>query len=272
MLSKRRILFSGAFHAGQCDQAREALCGYVSDGARDALYVVPNGAAKRRVIQDLVRRRGAAFGVRVVTFGGLPREIERRAHAVSASRLDPLATELLAEQATREACHSIFPPGTPIRGLARQISRTVESLEREGAAPSLLADALGDLDGRGEGTGVLLRAWERMEILREGFGRTTADALGDALALLRRDASILDGCELIVLENLPLEHALEREFVEALIAAAPGDVIAACESADHLSATPAARRSGCRPARRVWGSRSRRRTAAGSRCTASSRG
>jgi len=242
MPSTQRILFSGAFQAGQCDRAREELSRRLAGGARDVLYIVPNGAAKRAVIQDLVQRRGAAFGVRVVAFGGLPREIERRAHAVSPPALDALTADMLAEQATRHACRSIFAPAVPIGGLARRIAGAVDLLERDGATSALLAAEIEQLGGRSEGTDVLLRAWERMERLRPEFGRTAAEAMAAAVSLLRADGSLLDGCELVVLETVPLEHILERELVEALIAAAPGDVIAACDSADHLAATPAARR------------------------------
>jgi ATP-dependent helicase/DNAse subunit B len=239
---KLRILFSGSFQAGQCGRARDVVCQHLADGARDILYLVPNGAAARAVIQDLLRRRGAAFGVRVVTFGGLPREIERRARAVSPPALDALSTELLAEQATRDACRSIFPPGVPIRGLAAQVSRAVERLERDGAASPALADEVARIGGGSEGTEVLLRAWENLERLRPQFGRTAAEALSNAVALLKHDRSPLAGCDLVVLENLSLDHVLERELVETLIARATGDVVAAFESADHLSATPAARR------------------------------
>ncbi|MDQ3606045.1 MAG: hypothetical protein M3418_07665, partial [Gemmatimonadota bacterium] len=77
------ILFSGPFAAGQATCARDELCDRIRAGARDVLYVVGGGAAKREAVRELVRRRCAVFGVHVVTLAGLPREIERRARVHS---------------------------------------------------------------------------------------------------------------------------------------------------------------------------------------------
>jgi hypothetical protein len=43
-------------------------------GARDILYIVASGAARRRAIADLLARRGAVFGLTVKTMTSLPGE------------------------------------------------------------------------------------------------------------------------------------------------------------------------------------------------------
>jgi hypothetical protein len=235
---KSRLLFSGPFHAGQRERALEAVCARVDAGDGDVLYVVPSSAARHEVIDALVQRRCATFGVRVLSSAELPTEVERRARVVPGRSVDRLAGRLLAERASREACAGIFPPTASIDGVARQIAEAVESLERSGARPEVL-QAEAERLGGGEGVEVFGRAWARLQEMRGELGRTQADKLTAALALLQRDPELLAGCGLLVLENLSLEHALERELVEAMIGAVPGEVLAVHEAAP-LRASPAA--------------------------------
>jgi ATP-dependent helicase/nuclease subunit B len=238
---RRRILFSGPFAAGQAERARDALCESIVAGARDALYVVPGGAARREAIRALVRRQCAVFGVHVVTLAGLPAEIERRARVGSAPRLDPLDEELLAERAVRQACGGIFPPSVPIAGLSRQVLSLVDSLERCGASPAELEEEIRACAGEGEAERLLLEAWRAMAAMRAGLGRTRAQGVADALRLLRERPDLLEGCDVVVLESPPLDHALDRDLVAALVASAPGAVIAACEAPPQLADSAAAR-------------------------------
>nr|MBA3560066.1 hypothetical protein [Gemmatimonadaceae bacterium] len=82
MTAPSRLLFSGPFNAGQRDSVRALVTERAASGGRDILYVVPNGAARRAAAADLLRRRGATFGIRIVTLSALPREIERRARVL----------------------------------------------------------------------------------------------------------------------------------------------------------------------------------------------
>ena len=73
-----RLAFTGPFNADHHARALDALCERLDAGARDILYIVASGAARRRAINDLLARRGAVFGLTVKTLTGLPSELFRR--------------------------------------------------------------------------------------------------------------------------------------------------------------------------------------------------
>jgi hypothetical protein len=237
VVTPKRILLSGPFHAGQRDRAVEFVCEAVRRGARDVLYVTPGGAAKNDVTVALARRECALFGVRVIAADTLAAEIERRARVVGTPRVDSLADRLAADRAAREACREIFSAAAPLDGLARQIAETVELLERSGARPEQLE---AEARGMGQGAQVLVRAWTALQALREPCGRSRGDVTAGAIALLRRDPALLAGCELLVLENVSVVHPLDAELTATLISALRGDVVAAVEAPAGLSTAPAA--------------------------------
>ncbi|MEJ7811447.1 MAG: hypothetical protein WKG32_13630, partial [Gemmatimonadaceae bacterium] len=241
-----RLLFSGPFHAGQADRARGHVCARAASGARDLLYVVPNGAAGRAVQADLVRRCGAVFGVRVVSLAALPREIERRARVPSPTALDPLADELVVERAIREATGGAFEETTPVGGLTAGLLRNVDLLERSGASHEQLRDALARHGLSTEGARLLSGIWSQLAAARRQRARRTAarsraESLAAAAALLRARPALLTGCDTVVIENVSLAAPLERQLIAALVAAAPGAVVAAYEAPPQLPDCSAAR-------------------------------
>ena len=74
----RRIAFTGPFSADHHARALDALSQRLDGGARDVLYIVATGTARRRAIGDLLARRGAVFGFSVKTMSSLPGELFRR--------------------------------------------------------------------------------------------------------------------------------------------------------------------------------------------------
>jgi hypothetical protein len=235
-VTSTRLLLSGPFHAGQRDRALELVCEAARRGARDVLYVTPGGSAKNDVVAALVQRECALFGVRVLAADTLAAEVERRARVVLPPRIDSLAARFAANRAAREACRELFPATTPLDGLSRQVAETVELLERSGATPEQLeAEVL----GAGQGARVLARAWTALQALRETCGRSRGDVTGGAIALLRQDRRLFAGCELLVLENVPVVYPLDAELVEAVVGAVGGHVVAAFEAPPGLGASPA---------------------------------
>lgn len=238
--TSQQILFSGPFGAAQVEWSRDEVCARLKCGARDVLYLVPNGAAKRSVVQALVQRRCTIFGVHVVTMASLPREIDRRARVHSGRLLDGLAEKLITERAIRKACGSAFQASVPIDGLARDLASAIEALEVCGATPAELAEELSGTDNSG-GASLLLDAWCAVTELRSGLGRTRPEVMANALRHLRTHPEVLAGCDILVLENVSLDSASNRELLAGLIAAAPGHVIAAYEAPVQLPDTSASR-------------------------------
>ena len=88
-----RLLYTGPFNADHHARALDALCERLDRGARDILYIVATGAARRRAIGDLLARRNAVFGLSVKTASSLPTELFRRAHLREPARIDSVATD-----------------------------------------------------------------------------------------------------------------------------------------------------------------------------------
>lgn len=236
-----RLLLTGPFAGAQSERAREELCRLADAGARDVLYVVPNGAARRGAIADLVRRRQAVFGLRVVTLRALPAELERRARVRSPELAAGILEELLTERATRLAAGGAFPD-IPMGGLAAKVASTIGSVERAGASRTTVETAIRAMGEAGDGARVFLDAWERIERGRDPRLRTLAASFVSVTELLRtRGRSVLGGCSLVVLEDLPLAGRVERELVAALVAAAECPVVATNACAPQLDVAPATR-------------------------------
>lgn len=242
-----RLLFHGPFGAGQSGRARDVLCEMADAGARDILYVVANGAARRAVIANLVRRRGAIFGMRVVTMRRLPFEIERRARVMGAPVVGGVLQEILVEHAVRSAVRTLDgspnPPidaSLPVSGVAAAVARTIAAVEHAGGTRESLAAALSAESKMGTGPRVLVDTWAQLDKVSDSRTRTAAQAIRSAIALLRaRIDAILTPCSLIILEDLPLHGPLDRDLIASLLAAARCSVVAASEYAGQLSAGPA---------------------------------
>lgn len=243
----RRLLFHGPFGAGQSDRARDVLCKMADVGARDILYVVANGAARQAVIAELVRRRGAIFGMRVVTLRKLPFEIERRARVRGAPIVGGVLQEILVEHAVRSAVRTMdgsldpsINASLPVSGVAAAATRTIAAIEHAGGTRESLAAALSAESQMDAGPRVLIDTWTHLEKISDSRSRTTAQAMRSAIALLRTHAdTILAPCSLIVLQDLPLHGPLGRDLIASLLAAAHCSVVATSEYADQLSAGPA---------------------------------
>ena len=236
-----RTLFHGPFNAGQSARARAAVCLAADGSARDILYVVANGIARRAVIAELVARRGAVFGVHVVALRRLPLEIERRARVKGADIAVGVVEDVLIERAIRTAIRTAarsiapFAVGT---GLAAAAAATIAEIEHGGGSRASFADALGNIPVAGDGAHVLLDSWVELDRLRESRVRTTADAQHSAIELLRT-RMVLGACSLVVLEDLPLFGPVDHDLIAALIAAAQCPVIATSEYAEQLPNAPA---------------------------------
>ena len=120
---KTRLLFTGPFDADHHARALEALRERADAGARDILYIVASGAARRRAVGDLLARRSAVFGLKIVTLRSLPDELLRRAHAPRLEAIDPVVADVLVERALRVATAGRFGATTPLRGLASKAAR-----------------------------------------------------------------------------------------------------------------------------------------------------
>ena len=223
---KARLLFTGPFHANHHDRALDALEARLDGGARDILYIVATGAARRRAITDLLARRGAVFGLTVKTVRSLPAELFRRAHRSAPAAIDRIVADLLVERELRTATGNRFGDAAPIQGLAARAAVTIDALERNGATPADLAAAI---EGKtvSDGARAFTRAWHALSVRRARLGTSDAEALAAARDVLREDDSVLRGLDAIVIEDLSLNTKVERELIEALIAAALCDVVGA---------------------------------------------
>ncbi|HET7458443.1 MAG TPA: hypothetical protein VFJ74_12405, partial [Gemmatimonadaceae bacterium] len=238
--SPDRLLFAGPFGGEQSEAVRREVERHADAGARDVLYIVANGAARRAVVADLVRRRQAVFGVRVVTLRALPAEIERRLRVRSPDAAGGIVEEVVVERAVRLAAAGF--PDVPIGGLASKVATTIAAVERAGGSRESVANALATLPDVGDGARVLLDAWERIERWRPGHTRTSAASFVAAAALVRaHGAASLGGCSLLCLDDLPLGGRVERDLIASLVAVAACPVVASSACLPQLATAPAAR-------------------------------
>ena len=236
----QRLLFTGPLHADHHARALDALGARVDGGARDILYIVASGAARRRAIADLLERRGAIFGLTVKTMGSLPGELFRRAHRSAPVVVDRIVSDLLTERELRTSTGHRFGDATPIQGLASHAATTIDLLERDGATPDQLAAAISG-NTVSDSARAFSRAWHGLSVRRARLGSSNAEVLAAARDLLRENESVLAGLGAIVIEDLPLNTKVERELVAALIESAPCDVIAAHGFVRQLDDTPSCR-------------------------------
>lgn len=237
----QRLLFCGPFASPYRADARTTLGQRVKAGARDILYVTASGVARRAAISDLVAQHGAVFGLRAMSVASLPGEIARRARVVAPRPVDREVDDLLIERAVRSACADRFSTGAPIPGITAKVAAAVDLLERNRATPDSLDAALQELGATGDGPAMLACAWRALMIARAGRGHTRAAIVAHAVDLLRERPHILAGCDVVVLEDLPLATPLDRQLIAELVAAAPGAVIAAHGHAAQLHRGPATR-------------------------------
>jgi CRISPR/Cas system-associated exonuclease Cas4 (RecB family) len=112
--------------------------------------------------------------------------------------------------ATRDRSLGYFAPVADTPGFARAVARTVQDLRLTGVSGSVLAS--------------LPLAGPDLSDLLERFERVFDDAASvDRARLLRTAATVVRQtpvADIVVLLDVPLEHAAERELVDALIASA----------------------------------------------------
>ncbi|HEY8310344.1 MAG TPA: hypothetical protein VIG47_07300, partial [Gemmatimonadaceae bacterium] len=201
LVAPRRTLFHGPFNAGQSKRAREAACAASDTGVRDILYVVANGTARLAVRSELVRRRSAVFGLRVVTLRGLPREIERRARVKGPAIAGGIVDELLVEQALHTAGYKTNS-SVVTTGLAAAAARTIAGVERAGGTVSSFENAMESIRPSGDGPAILRETWRELDRLRGPGTRSSADLQRAAIGLLRTRGDVLFGeSSFIVLED-----------------------------------------------------------------------
>ena len=239
--SQHRLLFTGPFHADHRARALDALCARADANARDILYIVASAAAKRRAISDLLARRDAIFGFHIITLRGLAAELARRAHAKEPARVSGVVDELLVEREIRSASGSRFRGATPVSGLAAKAASTIDLLERNGATPSAFRGFLDQSANVGDGARMLAQAWGGLAVKRPHYGRTEAGMLAEAVELLQVNAGVLDGLDVLVLEDLSLLTAMECAVVCSLVARAPAHVIASHGFVGQLADAPSSR-------------------------------
>ena len=247
-----RLLFSGQFTAPYRDAALEAVGRLMDAGARDILFIAASGQARRAAVSDLVARRGAVFGFRAVTVGSVPRELARRARQLPPDRLDPVVDELLVERAIRGACGDRFSSRAPIPGITAKVAAVIDLLERNNATPDSLDAALAELEVTGDGPTMLSCAWRALSLARTGRGHTRAAIARFAVELVKQQPRLLAGCDVMVLEDLPLASPLDRALVAAIVATAPGTVIAAHGTVPQLALAPASIALGQLRAMAAW--------------------
>jgi hypothetical protein len=235
-----RLAFTGSFNADHHARALDALCERLDGGARDVLYIVASVTARRRAIADLLARRGAVFGLSVKTLSSLPAELSRRAGLSELARVDAVVADVLTERELRIATGNRFGDATPVKGLTAKVASTIDLLERSGATPDQLAAAL---EGRtaSDGARAVARIWHGVSLKRARLGSADPEVLAAARDLLRERGLVLAGIDAIVIEDLPLRTKLERELADALIAAAPCDVILAHGHVRQLPEAPSSR-------------------------------
>ena len=239
-MSHSRLAFTGSFNADHHGRALDALCERLDGGARDVLYIVASGAARRRTIADLLGRRGAVFGLFVKTMSSLPDELFRRARRSAPVRVDSVVADLLVERVLRTATGNRFAGATPIQGLAAKAASTIDILECSGATSDQLNAAI-DGAAVGDGARALARTWHGVSARRARLGSGDAEILAAARDLLQEQDSVLAGIDAIVIEDLALRTRVERELIEALIASAPCDVILAHGFARQIPDAPSSR-------------------------------
>jgi RecB family exonuclease len=239
-LPTSRTAFTGPFSADHHARALDALCDRLDGGARDILYIVATGTARRRAISDLLARRGAVFGLSVKTMSSLPGELFRRSRQSEPPRVDSVVADLLTERELRTATGNRFAGATPVQGLAAKAASTIDFLERSGATPDQLTAAIEGTTA-GDGARALARTWHGVSVRRARLGSADAEILAAARDLLREHDSVLAGLDAIVIEDLPLRTKVERELIETLIAIAPCDVILVHGYVRQLLDTPSSR-------------------------------
>jgi len=213
-------------NADRLSAARDLVCA-CAPGTRVLIVGASRGAA-----DDLARRVAvdapATFGIQRLSFTQLAARSALMAlaadGATSSTRLgaEAVATRAVFD-ATQNAALRYFSPvaGTP--GFPRALARTLQELRLAGLPASALAP--------------LPLAGPDLAGLLDRFERCFADAASvDRASLFRTAARVVtregSGADVLVLLDLPLEHAAEREFVGAVISSA-ATVVATASPGDR---------------------------------------
>jgi len=213
-------------NADRLSAARDLVCA-CAPGTRVLIVGASRGAA-----DDLARRVAvdapATFGIQRLSFTQLAARSALMAlaadGATSSTRLgaEAVATRAVFD-ATQNAALRYFSPvaGTP--GFPRALARTLQELRLAGLPASALAP--------------LPLAGPDLAGLLDRFERCFADAASvDRASLFRTAARVVtregSGADVLVLLDLPLEHAAEREFVGAVIGSA-ATVVATASPGDR---------------------------------------
>jgi CRISPR/Cas system-associated exonuclease Cas4 (RecB family) len=216
--------------AARLAAAREAVSGR-APGAR-VLVVGASRAAADDVARDVAASVPATFGIERLSFTQLAARtalIALAANETSASTR--LGAEAVATRAafgaTRDAALRYFAPVATTPGFPRALARTLQELRLAGIARASLAP----LPLAGPDLALLLDRFDTCFADARSVDR--ADLFRTAAAVLRepqaRGRKIYD---FVVLLDVSLDHAAEREFVGALVDRA-SNVLAAVPHGDH---------------------------------------
>jgi ATP-dependent helicase/nuclease subunit B len=199
--------------------------------ATEALVVGATRGAADDLVREIARGAGATFGFTRLSL------TEFAAHAARAGSIEGrrapathAAAEAVAARAVFECAAGLtyFTPVASMPGFSRALARTVHELRLAGIDSSSLA-------GRDEATADIGLLLARIE---HEFGRAAMD---DRAALFRAATAAVAsglvpwaGCPIVLLD-VPLDAAVERDFIAALAARAPS-VLATVPESDHVPA------------------------------------
>jgi CRISPR/Cas system-associated exonuclease Cas4 (RecB family) len=192
----------------------------------ELLIVSASRGAADDLARDLARPRGATFGLYRFSLTQLAARLA--APRLALARLSPataLGVQAVAARAlfdaTTDGSLTYFTPVAGMPGFPRALARTLEELALATVAPATLRAApevgadLADLFDRFEA-----RFQSASAVDRAAFLRAAAEAAADPT----RGAHPYAACHLLLLD-VPVAAAVERAFVEALSARAPGALI-----------------------------------------------
>ena len=180
--------------------------------------------ASRGAADDLVREVAvevpATFGIQRLSLTQLAARTALVALAEKGTTPStPLGAEAVATRAvfdtTRDGALRYFAPVAATPGFPRALTRTLQELRLAG----LPGSALASLSLVGSDLATLLGRFEAC--FDEAASVDRADLFRTAARLLRETGGRATSPDVLVLLDLPLDHAAEREFVAAVIAGVP---------------------------------------------------
>ena len=216
-------LVTGPANAGK---ARLVLDGLRERLANDPILVVPTIRDADAYRRELAAG-GATFGLGVVRFAGLAREIARRA-GVGSRALRPAQRERLVAVAVERAGLRTLAPAAGTPGFAAAAGALIAELQRERVTPARLAEALGAWSGddpaRSAHAGEVAAIYSEYRRLLDRLGRADEELLAWRALEALAAAPGSWGETPVALYGFDDLTGLEREAVAVLSGPAGADV------------------------------------------------